>query len=175
VNASDVIVEQLGQAFEQIFREHYRMAYRTAYGVLGSAEDAEDVAQTIFLRLLHREFPSELVKSPKAYLYRAAVNESLNLIRSRKRSTLTDEAERIEATASGAAESAEALHARLYEAVARLNPATAEMLVLRYVHKYSLNDIAKFLGTSRSTIAVSLFRARARLRKLMRASEGDQR
>jgi RNA polymerase sigma-70 factor (ECF subfamily) len=175
-NASDVIVGQLEQAFEEIFRAHYRMTYRTAYGVLGSAEDAEDVAQTVFLRLLHREFPSELVKSPKAYLYRAAVNESLNLVRSRKRSLSSDETDRFEAANSEAADSAEELHARLYEAVAQLNPSAAEMLVLRYVHKYSLKDIAKVLGTSRSTIAVSLFRARARLKKLMRASSaGDER
>jgi DNA-directed RNA polymerase specialized sigma24 family protein len=38
------------------------------------------------------------------------------------------------------------------------------------VHKYSIADIAALLGTSRSTIAVNLYRSRARLKKLMRAS-----
>jgi hypothetical protein len=52
MSASDVIVEVLEQAFEEIFREHYRMAYRTAYGVLGNFPDADDVAQTVFVRLL---------------------------------------------------------------------------------------------------------------------------
>jgi RNA polymerase sigma-70 factor (ECF subfamily) len=174
VNVSDVIVERLEQAFEEIFREHYRMAYRTAKGVIGNSQDAEDVAQTIFLRLLHRQFPAELVKNPRAYLYRAAVNESLNVIRSRKRRGLTDEADRIEtpshAATDSAEDSAEEIHRRLYEAVAQLSPSAAHMLVLRYVHKYSLAEIAKLLGTSRSVIAVTLFRSRARLKKLMRAS-----
>jgi RNA polymerase sigma-70 factor (ECF subfamily) len=170
INVSDVIVEALEQTFEEIFREHYRMAYRTAYGVVGNSEDADDVAQTIFLRLLHRELPRDLVKNPKAYLYRAAVNESLNFIRSRKRIILTGDAELFETPQPAADESAEEIHQRLYEAVAMLNPGAAHILVLRYVHKYNLREIAKLLGTTRSTIAVSLFRSRARLKKWMRAS-----
>ena len=39
------------QDFDRLFREHYRMVYHTAYGVLGNTYDAEDVAQTVFLRL----------------------------------------------------------------------------------------------------------------------------
>jgi RNA polymerase sigma-70 factor (ECF subfamily) len=170
INVSDVIVESLEQTFEEIFREHYRMAYRTAYGVIGNSEDADDVAQTIFLRLLHREFPNDLVKNPRAYLYRAAVNESLNFIRARKRRILTGDAELFEAPQPASDESAEEIHRSLYEAVAKLNPGAAQVLVLRYVHKSSIADIAKLLGTTRSTIAVSLFRSRARLKKLMRAS-----
>src|SRR6516225_5781416 len=81
LNVSDVIVEPLDQELEGIFRDHYQMTYRTAYGVTGNAEDAEDVAQTIFLRLLRREFSPDLKKNPKAYLYRAAVNLSLNTIK----------------------------------------------------------------------------------------------
>src|SRR4051812_24898693 len=170
IKVSDVIVQALEQTFEEIFREHYRMAYRTAYGVIGNSEDADDIAQTIFLRLLHREVPKDLVKNPKAYFYRAAVNESLNFIRARKRSILTGNAELFEAPQPAADESAEEIHQRLYEAVAKLNPGAAQVLILRYVHKFRIADIAKLLGTTRSTIAVSLFRSRARLKKLMRAS-----
>src|SRR6185295_11251160 len=172
-NVSDAIGEALEPTFEGIFREHYRMAYRTAYGVIGNSEDADDVAQTIFLRLLHREFPKDLVKNPKAYLYRAAVNESLNLIRSRKRSILTGDAEQFEAPQAAADDSAEEIHRSLYEAVVKLNPGAAHILILRYVHKYNLGEIAKLLGTSRSTIAVSLYRSRVRLKKWMRASSSS--
>lgn len=172
MSASDVIVEALEQAFEEIFREHYRMAYRTAYGVLGNSLDADDVAQTIFLRLLHRGFPKDLVRNPKAYLYRAAVNESLNLVRSRKRSIVTSDPERLEAPQPAVDDSAEEIHRSLYEAVAQLTPSSAHILVLRYVHECSITEIAKLLGTSRSTVAVSLFRSRTRVRKLMRTSSG---
>jgi RNA polymerase sigma-70 factor (ECF subfamily) len=165
----------LDEAFEKLFREHYRMAYRTAFGILGNSEDADDAAQTIFLRLLNRELPSDLMRRPKAYLYRAAVNESLNIVRSRKKRRLTDDVERFGAPPPSDTDYAEDMHQRLYEAVAKLSRGSAHILVLRYVHQYSLEQIAKLLGTSRSTIAVSLFRSRARLKKWMRdaSSSGD--
>jgi RNA polymerase sigma factor (sigma-70 family) len=87
----------LAKEIDQIFREYYSLVFRTAYGVTGSPEDAEDVVQTIFLRMLRSEFPPECMRSPKAYLYRAAVNLSLNTVRQRARHVLTNDAERFEA------------------------------------------------------------------------------
>jgi len=85
----DPLDQQLVRELEAVFRAHYRMTYRTAYAITGSSEDAEDVVQSIFLRLVRRESPPGLKNKPAAYLYRAAVNLSLNTIRSRKRRTLT--------------------------------------------------------------------------------------
>ena len=73
------------QDFDRLFRDHYRMVYHTAYGVLGNTPDAEDVAQTVFLRLSDGRPLRRLQPNPEAYLYRAAVNQSLNVIRQRKR------------------------------------------------------------------------------------------
>src|SRR5262245_44254998 len=183
-HATDAVAGNLGQdaaaleqSLERIFREHYQTVYRTAYGVTGSAHDAEDVAQTIFLRLLNSRGSSREVKrNPGAYLYRAAVNESLSLIRTRKRHILTGDTERLEAHIDTTSdESAEDLHKRLYEAVAELSRGAAEILILRYVHGRSDAEIAKLLGTSRGTIAVSLYRSRARLRRLLRASSSGGR
>mgnify|MGYP001294619610 CR=1 FL=1 len=161
--------------FEAIFREHYRLTYRTAYAVTGSAEDAEDVVQTIFLRLLRRGSPPDLKKNPGAYFYRAAVNLSLNAIRGRKRQTLALDQARFELRPGvEESDSAEEIHRRLYEAVARLESGDAHILILRYAHNYSDAEIAKLLGVARTTIAVRLYRARARLRKLMGAATGDK-
>src|SRR6185295_13285444 len=92
---------QLAQEVGRIFEEHYDLVFRTAYGVTGSPEDAEDIVQTIFLRLLGRTLPAEWMKNPRAYLYKAAVNLSLNTIRRRQRHVLTDDFERFEALAAG--------------------------------------------------------------------------
>jgi len=183
-NVSGVIVKAwdrdtttVEQEFERVFREHYQTVYRTAYGVLGSGPDAEDVAQTVFLRVLHWMPSRHLTKNPAGYLYRAAVNESLNAIRARRRQVLTAEPERFEVpqSANSTAESAEDLHRRLYEAIAELGQADAEVVILRYVHNRSDREIAQLLGTTRGTIAVRLYRTRTRLRKLMQASgAGDQ-
>jgi RNA polymerase sigma-70 factor (ECF subfamily) len=173
VMLSGVTRTPLTEELDRIFREHHQLVFRTAYGVTGSREDAQDVLQTLFLRLLRKELPPDFRKNPKAYLYRAAVNTSLNIIRERKRRERRDVAANLE-THSDEATFAEELHTRLYEAIAELEPEAAHTLVLRYVHNYSIADIAKLLGKSRSVIAVRLFRSRARLKQLVRDPQGEK-
>jgi RNA polymerase sigma-70 factor (ECF subfamily) len=165
--------ETVAPEFEELFREHCQLVYRTAYTVTGNHQDAEDVLQNIFVKLLEREQSLDLKTNPKGYLYRAAVNMSLKTIRTRKRQRLTDGVELLEApapvTESG---SDEARRRNLREAIAKLRPRAVEIVILRYEHGYSDAEIAKMLGRSRGVIAVSLYRARARLKKLLRAASG---
>src|SRR5581483_10063817 len=161
--------KQLSRQLERIFDRHYELIYRTAYSVTGSAADAEDIVQTIFLRLLNRELPPDLSTAPERYLYRAAFNLSLNTIRDKKREVLTDDMEIFDTSYDTRNPGAEdlALDRALREAIAMLHPAAAQVVILRYVHDYSLADIARMMGTTRSTVAVSLFRSRSRLKKYL--------
>ena len=169
-----MVGEPLTREFDEIFHEHYVRVYRTAYGVTGRVEDAEDVVQTIFLRLLQRDAPRDFVKNPKGYLYRAAVNLSLTMVQVRRRRALTEESEDLAASIPARTSSrAEELHRQLYEAIAQLKPKAAAILILRYLHNHSDAEIAKMLGTSRGVIAVTLYRSRARLKKLLNASLGE--
>ena len=168
---------QLSQQLELIFDRHYELVYRTAYSLTGSPADAEDIVQTIFVRLLNRELPPDLSASPERYLYRAAFNLSLNVIRDRKRQMPTSNLEALDrtytpshtttsyTTTSHTATEDGLLDRRLRAAIALLNPAAAQIVILRYVHDYDLAEIAQMLGTTRSTVAVSLFRSRSRLKK----------
>jgi RNA polymerase sigma-70 factor (ECF subfamily) len=161
--------QRLAQEFDDLFREHYALVYRSAFSVVFNAEDAEDVVQTVFLRILRNGLPDG-VRNPKGYLYRAAVNEALNIVRSR-RHTQNAPRVRFEAIADvGASEHESSMSARIAEAMTQLNPAAVEMLVLRYEHHYSDVEIGRLLGKSRGVIAVTLYRARARLKKLLSAS-----
>jgi RNA polymerase sigma-70 factor (ECF subfamily) len=156
------------QDFDEVFRQHSSMVYRTARAITGNAEDAEDVLQTIFLRLMRQEDAGQLRKNVKAYLYRAAVNLSLDLHRERQRRSFTHNIDDLETpvwTANSRFD--DELHQRLNTALAELSPEAAQILVLRYVHDYSDAEISKLLGTSRGAIAVRLFRVRARLKKLL--------
>jgi len=155
--------------FDQLFREHYQLVYRTAFSVTRRAEDAEDVLQTVFLRLVRRELPADLKKNPKAYLYRAAFNHAVDILRARPRDPFPPDIERFAKAVSDDWHSAEEVERRLYAAIEKLHPTAVQILMLRYVHNYSIAGIARLIGTTRSTVAVSLFRSRARLRKLIRA------
>jgi RNA polymerase sigma-70 factor (ECF subfamily) len=184
VAMTSAIESSLRRELEQLFRDNYQMLYRTAYSILDNREDAEDVPQTIFLKLLRIGVSPDLRKNAKGYLYRAVVNQSLSILRSRKRRPVTSSGERLE-TLVGAAEIDKHLcgdqiirqedrHRRLSEAIAELAPQTAHILLLRYVHNFSDAEIATLLNTSRGAIAVRLYRSRARLKKLMRhLSEND--
>src|SRR4030042_683880 len=66
----------------RLFEEHHSLVYRAAYRITGSASDAEDVLQTVFVRLT-RSGDAERLDNPAAYLRRAAVNAALDLLRRR--------------------------------------------------------------------------------------------
>jgi RNA polymerase sigma factor (sigma-70 family) len=171
--------EALEEEIEDIFREHSRLVYRTAYSVTGSPHDAEDVVQTLFLQLVRRGCPPGLRENPKAYLYRAAINLALNAVKARRRRASLVDADRFDTAIEVAGQAHEPdpqaeLQDRLVAAMARLKPRAVEMLVLRYEHGCGESEIARLLGTSRGVVAVTLFRARARLKKLLRASSGEK-
>ncbi len=71
---------------ERIFQQNSSRVFGTAYRVTGSAQDAEDCLQTVFLRLLRRQGSLDLSPSPGSYLHRAAINAALDLMRTRSRS-----------------------------------------------------------------------------------------
>src|SRR3989442_14771377 len=70
---------------EALFRAHHDRVFRTAHRITGSPADAEDVLQTVFLRLVRGGQAYDLSANPEAYLARAAINASLDLMRSRGR------------------------------------------------------------------------------------------
>jgi RNA polymerase sigma-70 factor (ECF subfamily) len=163
--------KQKPRELESLFRENYEHIFRTAYRITGSTSDAEDVLQTVFLRLIKSSEGIDQAESQKGYLLRAAVNASLDLMRSHTRSKsvaiddveydLTDNA-RLSPEAS--AEDGE-LRKLIQEAVARLGERAAEVFVLRYFEGYDNREIAGMLGTSQMVVAVTLHRARSRMRK----------
>jgi RNA polymerase sigma-70 factor, ECF subfamily len=171
--------DALPQELEELFLEHCQMVHRTAYAVTGHRQDAEDVLQSIFVKLLQRGLTPEVRQHPARYLHRAAVNLSLNVLRNSKRRRLVDGIDLLEIPASGekreGARERDERHERLMEALASLKPRALEILLLHYKHEYSDAQIAALLGTTRGTIAVTLFRIRARLKTLLRpaGAHGD--
>jgi RNA polymerase sigma-70 factor, ECF subfamily len=156
---------------EELFREHYDLVFRTAFRITGSAVDAEDVLQTIFLRLARRDGGLDLSPSPAAYLHRAAVNAALDTVRGRARERRVDIDEEGAVIPASAAASPEALHAsselhhQIRQSVSRLSPKAAEIFVLRYLEGYDNGEIAELMGTSKMVVTVLLHRARGRVRK----------
>jgi RNA polymerase sigma-70 factor (ECF subfamily) len=168
--------EGLSEEFEALYSEHWQLVYRTAYAITGNRQDAEDVLQSIFVKLLQRGASLEIKHPAERYLHRAAVNLSLNVLRARKRQRLVDEVEHLDIPdrqVDEAAHEGDDFHDRLMAAIAQLKPRAVEILLLHYKHDYSDAQIATLLGTSRGSIAVTLYRLRARLKSLLRSAGPD--
>jgi RNA polymerase sigma-70 factor (ECF subfamily) len=165
---------------EQLYRAHASQVFRAAYRVTGSAQDAEDVLQTVFLRLVRKEGGSGLSDTPGHYLHRAAVNAALDIVRARRSAravsleqaplTLAEPADRGPDQAHSALE----IREQVRRALGDLSPKTAEIFILRYFEGYANHEIAGMVGASRSTIAVVLHRARRHLRDAIRSYVGDR-
>ena len=67
--------------FRELYQRHSTVVYRTALRVTGNAADAEDVLQTVFLRILDRKVAVDNEWSPEGFLRRAATNASIDLLR----------------------------------------------------------------------------------------------
>jgi RNA polymerase sigma-70 factor, ECF subfamily len=165
---------------ERAFQKHHEMIFRTAYRVTGNRTDAEDVLQTVFLRMVRREAPWPPEDRLAQYLHRAAVNGSVDLLRSRQTAGSVPLSE---AEAYAGAEphlnpeqelASTEVRDWLRSWVTRLSSQAGEIFVLRYFEGYSNREIAGLLGTSESTVAVTLFRARERLEKDFRSYMGGE-
>jgi RNA polymerase sigma-70 factor (ECF subfamily) len=163
---------------EQIFREHHAMVFRAAYRIAGNADDAEDVLQTVFLRLLKRDFGADPVDNIASFLHRSAVNAALDLMRRRQnvRNVPLDEMEPVLAEPAcrrpDRAQSSNEIREWLRGALARLNPRIAAMFALRFFEGKDNPEIARILNTTPGTVAVTLSRTRDRLQKEFQAYVG---
>jgi RNA polymerase sigma-70 factor (ECF subfamily) len=155
-----------------LFRDYHKTIFRVAYRITGSQSDAEDVLQTIFLRLAPNQARRDFSPNAGSYLHRAAVNASLDLIRSRNRvNSVSLDVVDFEQNSTHSAASPEdnladvELSELIRQAVAKLEGRAATAFALRYFEGYDNARIAEILGTSQMVVAVTLHRARTRLRK----------
>jgi RNA polymerase sigma-70 factor (ECF subfamily) len=150
--------------FAELYERHYASVYRAALRVTGSPADAEDVLQTVFLRVLNQGGRLESVRAPGAYFRRAAVNAAVDLLRRRVSHA---ESQLDCALPHAAIESQVLLKERLRRALAKLEQSDALMFLLRYVEGLSNGELGELFGLEKNSIAVRLHRIRQTLQAEM--------
>lgn len=156
---------------ERTFRSHHGLVFRTAYRITGNAADAEDVLQTVFLRLLRRTSQSDAMENEESYLRRAAINASLDIIRSRQSNPTV---ELVEVPSDRNDGKATELRQALGRALSKLQPRAAEIFALRFIEGLTNLEIARMLGISQVLVAVTVYRTRQQLRKELSRYLGDK-
>ena len=168
-----LMVTQVASELEELYRAHHSRVLKAAYRVTGSMADAEDVAQSVFLRLARKDLDRSRITNLESYLHRSAVNAALDLLRSRVNREVVpvEAADELESNSSLSPErvhSSLELRNWLRQELAKLNTRAAEMFTLRYIEGRDNPEIAEMLQTSQAVVAVTLHRTRARLKRELR-------
>ena len=148
--------------FAELYERHYDAVFRAALRVTGRPVDAEDVLQTVFLRVLSQSDWDQVRQA--AYFKRAAVNAAVDLLRRRVVHAETAYDDR---APHAAVEPALLLKEQLRRAIATLESDDATLFLLRHVEGLSNQELADVFQLEKNNIAVRLHRIRGRLQAEM--------
>jgi RNA polymerase sigma-70 factor (ECF subfamily) len=169
---------------DEPFRTHRSLLFTVAYEMLGSAADAEDVVQEVWLRWANLgDAARSEVRDPRAYLVRIVTRQALNRLRTLARQredyvgdwlpepllTSPDLADDVEL--------AESLSIAMLTVLETLVPAERAVFVLREVFDVPYDEIAEAVGKSSATVRQIAHRARehvAARRPRMAVSRSEQ-
>ena len=158
-------------AFATLVVRYQRPVYNAAYWILRNAEDADDIVQVVFLRVAERAAEYKPKYKFFSWIYRIAVNESLNFLRrDRREEALDDEIEIPGAESAnpewqlGEAQTSR----RIQGALLTMTTNDRMVLCLRHFSECSYEEIGQILDLDVKTVKSRLFDARHRLRELLR-------
>jgi RNA polymerase sigma-70 factor (ECF subfamily) len=166
------------EAFDQLVLRYQRDIYRLCYRYVNHPEDANDLAQEVFLKAWRAMGRFRGESRFSTWLYRIAVNACLNY-RALRRPQTRELAESLPDPGRGAESAVESEDEsrRVREAVARLPERQRATLILKVYHELSHEEVAGVMGTSVGTVKSNLFHALANLRRLLSPdrvnAEGD--
>jgi RNA polymerase sigma-70 factor (ECF subfamily) len=157
-------------AFDLIVERHRRTIYQLCYRFVGNHEDASDLSQDVFLRAYRglRSFRGQ--SSLATWLYRIAVNVSLNRVSAKSvPSEPIADRQFVDTDAESAPERLLRTErgAQVRAAIARLPAKQRATLILRVYHEMSHREIAQLLGGSVGAVKANVFHALGNLRKLL--------
>lgn len=157
------------EAFAPIVERYQRRIYHVCYRFAGNHADAADLAQDVFIRAYRGLRGFKGASSIQTWLYRIAVNVSLNRAgQAKPRSHPIEECDlRGEVEPPDAAIERGERAAKVRAAIARLPPKQRATLILRIYHDLPHQEIAAVLGTSVGATKANFFHALANLRKLL--------
>ena len=157
-------------AFDVLVERHQRHVYQLCYRFVGNHEDASDLAQDVFVRAFRGLRGFKARASLGTWLYRIAVNVSLNRLAVKApvtESIDTREHRDADAEAPDAALLRAERSAEVRAAIARLPRKQRATLILRVYHELSHQEIADILGSSVGAVKANFFHAMGNLKKLL--------
>jgi RNA polymerase sigma-70 factor, ECF subfamily len=156
--------------FETIYRQHSPRVYTLACRMAGSSEDGEDLLQEIFLQAYRKLGSFKGDSTLGTWLYRLALNHCLDYVRSRqaKMKKTTDSLDADTGRDPVARRDTPVARIDLDRALERLPDGCREAFVLHDVEGYDHREVAELLGIAEGTSKSQVFKARLKLRALLK-------
>jgi RNA polymerase sigma-70 factor (ECF subfamily) len=163
------------EAFTTLMVRYQRPIYNAAFWIVRSADDARDIAQSVFLRVAERLDEFDGSHKFFSWIYRIAVNESLNLLRRNgHEEPLDDEIDLPGGSDDPESQARDAERSRyIQRALLTMSPMDRTVIVLRHFSECSYQEIARILDVDEKTVKSRLFEARRRLRDLLTEYRSD--
>lgn len=161
-------------AFEELYRQHAGRLYNLAFRMAGSAQEADDLLQEVFLHA-HRKLGSFRGDSSLGtWLYRLGMNQCLDYLRGRQaradRAMDSFEDDGVaEPVAPAPAVPSAISRMDLERAIARLPPGCRAAFLLHDVEGFEHQEVARILGVSEGTSKSQVHKARMKLRAMLSA------
>ena len=177
----DVLVERArdgdSEALGELVVRYAPRVSALVYQHVGDPEATRDVSQTVFLKACRRIGTLQAVRSFRAWLFRIAINESVEFIRAHKRAPVRIASVSIEDVPARGKRPLERLiaqeeRAAVVAALDRLPPRQRSVFVMRHFHGLSNQEIAEVLSCSTSAVKANLSYALKSLREKL-AGGGD--
>ena len=159
--ANEVEAERLVGAYADLI-------LRLSYTYLKSTHDAEDICQTVLLKLMGAPARFEGPEHERAWVIRTTANACKDVLRSGHRRRTVG----LEAAPDAAAP--EEPESEVVDAVMALPRKYREAIYLHYYEGYSIREIAKLTGRSESVVSAHLSRGRAKLRTMLEGAYCEQ-
>ena len=155
------------QAFNELVDRYEGPLFSAAYRITGSVEDAMDATQNAFVNAYEKLHTFDPTYRFFSWIYRIAVNQSLNLVDRRKEQT--ELVEDTPAESRGPAEIFDSTETRghLKQALLELEPNYRTVIVLKHLEGFSYREIGELLEVPEKTVKSRLFTARQRLRVIL--------
>ncbi len=159
--------------FERLYDEYVDAIFAYLARRLGNRERAKELTHEVFVRLWKHLSEEKPITYERAFLYTIAKRLFINEIRAPEHIYSLDALVEHGFDATEASPGAETITeaSLLWQHIATLPPATAELLRLRYQDGLSVQDIARLFETSETAISMRLGRALEKLKQLYRPDE----
>jgi RNA polymerase sigma-70 factor (ECF subfamily) len=154
-----------------LYDAHAVSLYRYLLTMLGRVSDAEDALQEVFLGVMRRRRRGG-IRNPRAYLWRAAHMQALQVLRRRRRRDRECAAAELTWIDASQAEDPD-LALDIDRAIRRLPPEQREVIALRIGEGLTFREVAEVLGIPLNTASSRYRRALARLRESLEEGDGD--